>query len=196
MCVLSETIKRQSCIFWQISRNFDGLKYRLSMRKRIFLKALAGGGTALLGPRLQAAEAEPAPGPVILTVRGKVRGGTVDFDARKLEALGAAAIRTKTQWLSAPVDWTGVPLAKVLASVGATGETLRMRALNDYSVTIPVADIGQFNPILARRLNGKALTVRDRGPLIVIYPYDSFSQLESQLYYDRAIWQLREIVVE
>jgi len=167
------------------------------MCKRIFLKSLVAGGAALAMSRLQAADkAEPAD-PVILTVRGKVRGGVAqDFDARALEALGVREIHTKTQWLAAPADWSGVPLGKLLASVGASGDTLRMRALNDYSVTIPMADIGRFNPVLANRLNGKTLSVRDRGPLIVIYPYDSFPELNTQVFYDRAVWQLREIVVE
>ncbi|WP_083686188.1 molybdopterin-dependent oxidoreductase [Rhodoferax koreense] len=147
------------------------------------------------GP-LGAAEAEPG-GPVILSVSGKIRGaGPVDFDARALEALGTREIRTRTQWLTAPADWSGVPLDKVLASVGAAGDSLRLRALNDYSVTVPMADVVRFGPILASRLNGKGLSVRDRGPLILIYPFDHFPELNAQVYHDRAVWQLREIVVE
>lgn len=170
------------------------------MRKRKFLKSLIAGGTALAAGQLFAAASGingEVTGPLILSVSGKIRGnGQIDFDARALEALGMREIRTKTQWLNVPADWSGVPLDKVLSSVGAAGETLRLRALNDYSVTMPMSDVARFSPILAGRLNGKVLGVRDRGPLILIYPFDSFPELNAQVFHDRAVWQLREIVVE
>jgi hypothetical protein len=169
------------------------------MRKRIFIRGLVAQTTALATGRLFAAggvRGSERSSPVILTVRGKVRGGTVDFDAGTLEKLGRATVRTRTQWLTTPAEWSGVPLASVLARVGATGETLRLRALNDYSVTVPMTDVDRFAPILALRLAGKTLSVRERGPLIVIYPFDSFPELNSQVFHDRVVWQLREIEVE
>ena len=168
------------------------------MHKRIFIKGLVAQTAALAGGAFAAGPAvhvERA-GPVILTVRGKVRGGPVDFDAGTLEKLGKATVRTRTQWQTASAEWSGVPLASVLARVGATGETLRLRALNDYSVTVPMTDVDRHAPSRARRRAGKTRRVRERGPLIVIYPYDSFPELNSQIFHDRAVWQLREIEVE
>jgi hypothetical protein len=169
------------------------------MRKRIFLKGLAAAAAAGAHAAVSAVAAGAAvqgATPVILSLRGKVRGGSVDFDARALAALGTATVRTRTQWLAEPATWSGVPLARVLASVDAAGQTLRMRALNDYSVTVPVADVPRYAPILAGKMDGKVLGVRERGPLIVIYPFDSFPEINTQVFYDRAVWQLREITVD
>lgn len=142
------------------------------------------------------APAVPSSGKVVLTVRGKIQGKTVDFDMQALEALGVTQIRTKTQWLTTPGEWSGVSLAKILAKVGASGSNLQVRALNDYSVAIPMSDVAKYDPILASKLDGKPLSVRDRGPLIVVYPYDSRPELNSQIFHDRAAWQVREIIVE
>lgn len=164
------------------------------MRKLLVLLGLLGW--IGIFPALAWAEATSA-AKTILTVRGKTADGApVDFDAKALEALGVAEIRTRTQWLGAAGVWQGVPLQKVLARVGARGDNLRVRALNDYSAVIPVADVARFGPILAWRLDGKLLGVRERGPLIVIYPYDSDPALNFQMYHDRAVWQVRDIVVE
>lgn len=166
------------------------------MRKRFFLKGLAAAAAVGAHAAVSAGGAVQAAGPVVLSLRGKVRGGSVDFDARSLAALGTATLRTRTQWLAEPATWSGVPLARVLASVDAGGQTLRMRALNDYSTTVPMADVSRYAPILASSMDGKALGVRERGPLIVIYPFDSFPEINTQVFYDRAVWQLREITVE
>ena len=172
------------------------------MGKRRFLNNVAAAGTGMLLAGLSRANATntagtaETPGAVVLSLRGKVRGGAVDFDLSSLEALGSRTVRTRTEWRTTPADWSGVPLDRVLAAAGAHGVALRLRALNEYFVRMPMADVERFAPILARRLDGRPLSVRDRGPLIVIYPFDDFDELDSQTFRDRAIWQLREIVVE
>lgn len=40
------------------------------------------------------------------------------------------------------------------------------------------------------------MPVRDRGPLFVIYPFDSQSELRNAIYYSRSAWQLRSIEVQ
>ena len=71
-----------------------------------------------------------------------------------------------------------------------------MIAMNDYEVKVPVDDAARFGPVLARRADGQALTVRQKGPLFMIYPFDSKPILKSDIYYSRSIWQLKRIVVE
>jgi hypothetical protein len=39
------------------------------------------------------------------------------------------------------------------------------------------------------------MPVRDKGPLFVIYPYDSRPELKSQLYYGRSAWQVSKLVI-
>jgi hypothetical protein len=37
--------------------------------------------------------------------------------------------------------------------------------------------------------------VREKGPLVIIYPFDDQPELRSALRYSRAIWQLRSIEI-
>jgi hypothetical protein len=80
--------------------------------------------------------------------------------------------------------------------VGAKGTTIRIVALNDYVTTIPLDDFKKFKVILAMKRDGNFITVREKGPLFIIYPYDSDPQLQSQTYYTRSAWQVSEIIVE
>jgi hypothetical protein len=40
------------------------------------------------------------------------------------------------------------------------------------------------------------MAVRDKGPLFIIYPYDSDPQLQNQTYYTRSAWQVAKLIVE
>ncbi|WP_230202198.1 putative pterin-binding protein, partial [Serratia marcescens] len=90
----------------------------------------------------------------------------------------------------------GVKFKDLLKLVGARGKTLRMRALNDYWVDIPVSDIEQFDILLANKMDGNPLKVRDFGPYFVIYPMDKFyDKLNSPTFQARHIWQVSGITV-
>ncbi|MBL4666572.1 MAG: molybdopterin-dependent oxidoreductase, partial [Sneathiella sp.] len=78
----------------------------------------------------------------------------------------------------------------------ATGNTLKATAINDYSVDIPVEDIQKHDVIIAYKMNGKFMSIRDKGPLWVIYPWSDTPSLRSELYHSRSIWQLIEISIE
>ena len=40
------------------------------------------------------------------------------------------------------------------------------------------------------------MSVREKGPLWVIYPFDSDPEYQTEVIYSRSIWQLDRIVVE
>jgi hypothetical protein len=122
--------------------------------------------------------------------------GTVTFDRTQLEAMGLVSIKTKTPWNEGVVDFEGVPLALLLESAKATGETTTVTALNDYSVDIPTADFAEFGAILAVKRNGEYMPVDDQGPFFVIYPFDSNPILQGQPYYGRAVWQVKALSVQ
>src|SRR5438876_12434426 len=101
--------------------------------------AAAFFATAMLAVANIAAAAslpEPADKP-ILTVTGKIsvtnKDGTAQFDRAMLEALGEASFSTSTPWYDGPRKFAGVPLAKLLDAVGASGDHIVATALNDYS---------------------------------------------------------------
>ena len=135
----------------------------------------------------------------ILTISGKIAppaGGTVlQLDRASFEALGMVTIETKTPWYPDAVKFEGVPLEKLMTIAGANGTTVTAVALNDYSSEIPIEDFSKYHPILAIKRNGEYMPVSDKGPLFVIYPFDSDSELQSKRFYGRAVWQVAKLVV-
>lgn len=150
-----------------------------------------------------AAEAQPLPEPKgrpILTVSGKIsvtnRGDKAEFDRDMLEAIGMESFTTATPWYSAPAKFEGVSFAKVMDRLGASGQHLMVVALNDYSSDIPMEDIKKYKVLLALKVNGEYMSVRDKGPIFIIYPFDTDPVLQHQTFYGRAVWQVSKIVVK
>jgi len=143
---------------------------------------------------------EPAQGKVILTVSGKVgnknTATAAQFDLAMLEKLPQRSFSTMTPWDTKPIKFTGPLLRDLLALVKAQGRTLKALALNDYQTSIPFDDATQQDVILAHRMNGEPIPVKTKGPLFIVYPYDSKKELQSAVYYERSAWQLKSITVE
>ncbi|WP_076659210.1 hypothetical protein [Yoonia rosea] len=142
--------------------------------------------------------AEPK-GPVILTISGAItqtNGPNVArFDREMLEALERRIITANTPWFDAKHDFEGPLAAAVLDAVGAQGSTMRVFALNDYASDVPVADVREFPVIFATHLDGEMMSVREKGPLFLIYPFDEFPALFNEVYFGRSVWQIARIEV-
>jgi hypothetical protein len=153
---------------------------------------------AIVGAAYAATLATPSERP-ILTISGKIavtnKEDTAQFDRAMLESLGLVTVETTTPWHEGKVKFEGVSMDKLMKLVGATGERVMVVALNDYTTEIPMEDFGKFNVILAIKRNGEYMPVRDKGPLFVIYPYDSSPDLKTQTYYARSAWQVAKIIV-
>lgn len=150
-----------------------------------------------------ATNAQPLPAPKerpILTVSGNItvknQGELAVFDRAALEAVGTISYETGTPWYPEPVKFEGVPLSKLMQYLGAKGEHIVVTALNDYSSDIPFSDITKYNVILATKQNGQYMSVRDKGPLFIVYPFDSDPELKHQTYYGRSVWQVSRITVK
>jgi len=129
-----------------------------------------------------AAEISSPKGPVILTVEGAIENRNTDagaiFDFEMLESLPRHAVTTTTPWTQGKQTFEGVRMADILAHVGATGNLLTAYALNDYFIDIPVGDIATFDVLLADTHNGDRMSVRDKGPLWIIYPMCTILRLK------------------
>ncbi|HBY7786518.1 TPA: molybdopterin-dependent oxidoreductase [Klebsiella aerogenes] len=147
------------------------------------------------------AEKLPAPtGKPVLTISGKItntnEGDTAVFDIAALEKLGNETVITTTPWYSGKVRFDGISLSKLMDLVGAQGKTAKVMTLNDYTTEVPVEDFHKFPVILALKMNGEYMRIRDKGPLFIVYPYDSSAELQNQIYYSRSAWQVSKIIIE
>jgi hypothetical protein len=108
-------------------------------------------------------------------------------------SLPQVSFETSTIWTSGTPKFTGVPLAALLNDAGITDGSVIVTALNNYAVEIPLSDISDTVPIVAYYVNDEPMSVRDKGPLWLIYPYDSSLDYQTELNYSRSIWQLDRI---
>ncbi|WP_227819983.1 hypothetical protein [Marinobacterium aestuarii] len=147
------------------------------------------------------ADTLPQPsGPVILTLEGALSNtngnGVARFDREMLEGLSLHRTRTGTPWTEGTIDFEG-PLGRlVLDFVGAKGETLIVTALNDYSAEVPLADFYTYDVILALKMDGDYIRIRDKGPIFIIYPFADFPALQTEVIHNRSVWQLKSIRVK
>lgn len=160
---------------------------------------IAALASLLLLSQSVAEELDAPTGDTILTVTGAIAhtnaAGAATFDLAMLEALPGQETTTATPWYDGVQSFSGPLGTSLLAAVGATGETLVVTAINDYVTEIPLSDFETWPVILATRHNGEAMSVRDKGPLFVIYPFDSDNALNTEVYYGRSAWQVKSIEV-
>ena len=149
-----------------------------------------------------AATAQPLPNPtgeVILTVTGPIsgqnRGDLTVFDQAMLAEIGTKTIERSTIWTEGLRSFTVTPMAALLQRLGITSGTIQASAINDYTVEIPVADLLEGHALLAWHLDGQPMSVRQKGPLWIVYPYDSDNRFQSEIYFSRSIWQLARLTL-
>jgi hypothetical protein len=170
------------------------MKYALS---RVLLTLAA---TAALAASFSAMALAPAKGKVILTITGKVseKNSTqaAEFDLAMLEKLPQQTFTTMTPWDKKPITFTGPLLRDVLAAAKASGTTIKAVALNDYQTSIPLEDSKNFDVIVAHKMNGEIIPVKTKGPLFIVYPFDTKAELRASTYYERSAWQLKSMAIE
>lgn len=147
-----------------------------------------------------AAPLAPPTGPVVLEVSGDIANtntsGVAAFDMLMLDQLAGGTTTTRTPWYDGARTFTGPLASALLDAVGATGSTIVVTALNDYVSEIPVSDFRDYPVLLATKVDGKLMSVRDKGPIFVIYPFDASPELNNETYYGRSAWQVKSIEIK
>jgi len=159
----------------------------------LIIGVLACGGAA--------AESLPTPsGKPILSVSGNIAqtnaGAEAHFDRDMLEALGTVSFETTTPWDKERVRFEGVPLGRLLDRLGASGSRLIAVALNDYAAELPIGDVSKYDVLLALKRNGEYMPVRNKGPIFIVYNFDSDPELKSQKFYSRSVWNIARLEVK
>lgn len=167
--------------------------YNMASRRSLLL-----GGLVLLGAVAARGETLPplsAPaGSVVLTVTGAIartngpRGA--EFDLDMLQRLSVRSLLTRTPWTDGEILFEGVLARELMAMVGARGTQVEALALNDFSSIIPIGDFESYDVLLATRMNGESLRIRDKGPLWIVYPWSDHPQLDDFATREKSVWQL------
>lgn len=112
-----------------------------------------------------------------------------------LDDMEQIEFETGSIWTDGKHRYSGVSLHNLLERFGADGTVLRMIALNDYSIEMPIEDLEENAPIVATRVDGETMTVRDKGPYWVIYPFDASPQYRTEAIHARSVWQLKRFEI-
>ena len=122
-------------------------------------------------------------------------GPALELTLEQLRSLPVARIRTTTHWTSGLQQFEGVHLFTLLRYLGIQSGQIELLAINDYSVTIPVAEIMPEGALLAFLRNGEPMSPRDKGPIWVVFDYDGNAAFRTETVFSRSIWQLDRIIV-
>lgn len=135
-----------------------------------------------------------AESPAVLTTT--VDGSVRSFSIEDLQAMPVASFSTETIWTEGLQTFEGVPLAALLEELEVSEGIITVQAINDYSVDIPFDEIEQDVPVVAYHTNGAPMSRRDKGPLWLVYPYDSNPDYQAEVVFSRSIWQMDRLKVE
>jgi len=138
-------------------------------------------------------------GPVLLEI--SVRGGQdgqghhIAMDRAALDALPQEGFRTRTLWTDGEQVFRGVRLKTMMRCLGIEDGTLTLHARNAYVIEIAARDVRSDGALIATQRNGAAMSVRDKGPLWLVYPYDGNPVFRTESIYAQSIWQLDRIEI-
>lgn len=133
---------------------------------------------------------------VVITIAGETDrtiNSPIQLTLSELETIDASTVETRTPWHKGKIRFSGVSGAALLKYLGTTATEVDAVALNDYKVTLPVSDLLDTGLIFATRKNGELMSIREKGPIFIIYPFDANPSLDNEVIYGRSIWQLKAL---
>jgi len=155
----------------------------------------------LFMPGIVFAEELPTPtGDVLLTISGNIehtnseRGA--EFDLEMLKGLQAVSITTDTPWTDDVTVFEGVSVAALLQLVGAKSTAFRASALDNYWYDVSNLDFEAFPIIIAYKRDGSYMSTRNLGPLWLMFPFDDYPELLTEVNKASSVWQLDAMIIQ
>ncbi|NDW05121.1 hypothetical protein [Jiella pacifica] len=122
-------------------------------------------------------------------------GRTMTFSRNDLAALPQTRFETKAPWIATPAVFEGPSVAALLRAFApeATFERAEIGALDDYMVAAEVPRLVADGAIFAIRQDGAFMPVAQKGPVLVIFPFDDRPELQDKSHFGLCIWQISQI---
>jgi len=144
-----------------------------------------------------ATELEKPTGEILLTVSGNIdrqnHPDGVVFDLQMLEAMPVTSFETNTPWTKGLTKFTGVRLNHFLKVAGAKSQTMKMIAEDGYIYELNTEIDDKYPVIIAYKKNDEYMSLRQLGPLWVMFPFDDFPELVTEQYRAASVWQLKQL---
>lgn len=138
-------------------------------------------------------------GDVILQIDGDIYvrndQDQLSLDQAMLDELPQVEFATSTLWTEGIDVFSGPTLKALVDFAGGGSGDVIASALNDYKMTVPRSFIEDAAPIVATRINGRTFSIREKGPLWIVFPYDKSTQYRTVLTYALSVWQLKRLTI-
>ncbi|RNF33908.1 molybdopterin-dependent oxidoreductase [Paracoccus methylarcula] len=149
---------------------------------------------------LDAAASEPASSQAELIIVDS-SGSEHRLTEQDFALLPQTTLVTHTAWTEGPRKFEGALARDVLSAAGIEKDFQKIKsieavALNDYRISIPATDFTDFDVLIARKMDGKPMTRRDKGPYWIVYPRDENPELAESQYDHRWVWQLWRLQIQ
>lgn len=136
---------------------------------------------------------KPSTGKPIVTFAGLVNGGKpLTVDLASLDALPAQKLTIVEPFVKKSMTFTGVSFTDLLTAVKATGKSLTIHALDDFTATIGAAALRADGALLATRADGELIDVKSGGPVRLVFPPSSETGKDTNLW----VWSIDQITVK
>ena len=139
-------------------------------------------------------------GEVLLVVDGAINRVNVANEAHLdigiIQSLPHHSLRTTTSVTDGVRQFDGFLMRDLLYFLLAEGEVVTAHALNNYRVDIPISDFHDYDVLLATHMDGERLLPSGKGPFWIIYPRDTWRQLQDIRYDYRWVWQLHRLTIK
>ena len=170
---------------------------------------LCGGALNVAADPASTLKPLPSPeGRVLLIITGNIgitnsgpnsamgQGDQAEFDLELLDSLPQHEFRTQTPWTNGEHQFSGVLLHDLLHRIDAKGSHIRAVAFNEYFSEFDADTPELASLLLATRMDGEPMRIRDKGPTWLMLPLSDLQQLDNKRYHELLIWQLRTLDVQ
>ncbi|WP_421593240.1 hypothetical protein [Shinella sp. M27] len=132
------------------------------------------------------------------TIRSADGSKTVEITAEAIEKAGSVTFKTTLPGTDGEElhEVRGPLMQSLLEQAGLEAEEYTAVALDNYEIDVPAEDFKTHGAIAAVEVDGKPLTVRDKGPAWIVYPRSDNPDLTDPIYESRSVWQLKELVAK
>lgn len=128
----------------------------------------------------------------VLTIKGPKRN--IQYTLSQVEKIGLKKLVTSTYWPDDNGEFNGVLLRDLLRDAGIERSSrIKVTALDDYTTIIPREDWQKWDVLVATRHEKKVMSIRQKGPLRMIYPKDIGGEVAASDMRIRWIWAIKTI---
>lgn len=168
------------------------------LRMRI-VRIIAMSLALIAPPALTAGDLAPPSGEVLLIVDGAISNTNVDnaahLDLAALQSLPRHEFSSRNPWQEGVQHFAGVRLSDLLEFLGAESSEFLAYGFDDYKAEFEGVDVERYPVLLAWEHNGELISLRELGPLRIMFPFDDYPELQTNLSEAMSVWQLVRMTV-